>query len=472
MLFNTFEFALFFAICFGAYLLLPRRAQNRLLLLASCLFYAAWDWRFLALLLLSTLVDYILGLRIAGTEDPRRRRLFVSISIVSNLSILGFFKYAGFFAESLSGLAALFGLSLPDFALEIVLPVGISFYTFQKLSYTIDIYRRSLEPTRNLLDFALFVTFFPQLVAGPIERASRLLPQILGNRRVSWEGIGSGAWLVLWGLFKKVVIADNLAPLVDAVYAQGSNPTAAELLVATYAFACQIYCDFSGYSDITRGIGRMMGFQIALNFNLPYGATSPAEFWRRWHITLSTWLRDYVFFSLGGSGAGRWRVPRRIAATMLLAGLWHGAAWPFALWGVFHGAWLILHRMLLPLLQRVAPTSLPGRVGWHALRVGVTFQVVCFSFILFRAESLSQVAVLLGSFAGNFEIGLAAEWLAPFALLVAPLVLMQVAQALTGDLETVLRWPAPLRTAVYLLVFLMILLLGEDGAEPFIYFQF
>ncbi len=317
MLFNSLTFALFFALVFALYVCLPHRARNVMLLLASYLFYGAWDWRFLALIWISTAVDYGVALRLASSEDPRTRRRLVAFSLVTNLGILGFFKYAGFFAGSLTNLLRPLGIELPPFTLEVVLPVGISFYTFQTLSYTIDVYRRQLEPTRDVVAFALFVAFFPQLVAGPIERARRLLPQIRTPRSVTWEGIGAGSWLVLWGLFKKVVVADNLAVLVDAVYAPGSAPTGPEVALATFAFAFQIYCDFSGYTDIARDVARMLGFDLVRNFNLPYFASSPAEFWRRWHMSLSTWLRDYLFRSLSFRH-GRASTLRNLGITMLL----------------------------------------------------------------------------------------------------------------------------------------------------------
>ena len=297
-----------------------------MLLVASYAFYGAWDWRFLGLIVLSTVVDYVVGMSLAATGDPRRRQFLVTASIVANLGILGLFKYAGFFAKSLVGLGASLGVEIPAFALDVVLPVGISFYTFQTLSYTIDIYRGTLKPTRRFLDFALFVAFFPQLVAGPIERASRLLPQVLQPRHVTWEKFGSGSWLILWGLFKKVVIADNLAFLVNAVYATDASPTGWQVVAGTVAFAWQIYCDFSGYSDIARGLARLMGFELMVNFNLPYAARSPADFWRRWHISLSTWLRDYLYIPLGGNQGGALRTYRNLGLTMLLGGLWHGAA--------------------------------------------------------------------------------------------------------------------------------------------------
>jgi D-alanyl-lipoteichoic acid acyltransferase DltB (MBOAT superfamily) len=472
MLFNTADFAFFFAAVFILTLLLPHRLQNRMLLAGSYLFYAAWDWRFLSLLAISTLVDYFVGRALGSESNPRRRRLLVTTSIVVNLGILGCFKYAGFFAESLRGLFAGFGVELPDFVIRVVLPVGISFYTFQTLSYTIDLYRGKLEPTRNLLDFALYVAFFPQLVAGPIERATRLLPQVLAPRRITWAAIRSGAWLVLWGYFKKVVIADNLATLVDAVYAPSAQPTGGELMLATYAFTIQIYCDFSGYTDIARGVARILGFDLMVNFRLPYWATSPADHWRRWHISLSSWLRDYLYISLGGNRRGGLRTYVNLMITMVLGGLWHGAAWPFVLWGAFHGAALCIHRALQPLLARVAPRGFAAHWLWWGLRVLFTFHLIVFGFILFRAGSLEHIGRLLAVLADGLAPGMALAWILPFGALVAPLVIMEFGQWRSGELEPVIRLPLALRSTVYALVFLAIALIGEDGGEAFIYFQF
>jgi len=472
MVFNSLEFALFLCVCLLLTWLLPHRAQNRLLLLASYVFYAAWDWRFLGLIVLSTVIDYTVGLALERSHAQRRRRWLVSASVAANLSILGAFKYAGFFADSLRELAGLAGLELSRVSLDVVLPVGISFYTFQTLSYTIDIYRGRLRPTRHFLDFALFVAFFPQLVAGPIERATNLLPQILAPRRFRWSRFGSGGWLVLWGLFKKVVIADNLAALVDGVYQPGTSPTGPEVLLATYAFAVQIYCDFSGYSDIARGVARLLGFEIMLNFRLPYLAASPAEFWRRWHISLSTWLRDYLYISLGGNRRGRRATYRNLMLTMLLGGLWHGAAWTFVLWGAFHGAWLCVHRILRPGLERLRPATPAGRALWRALCIVVTFQLVCLGWMIFRAESLGHLVALLNAVAVTFEAGRVAHWLLPFGVLVAPLVLMQLAQVSNGRQEVVFGWRLPLRVGLYVLLFFAIVFLGEDFGAPFIYFQF
>jgi len=472
VLFNSLEFGLFFTICFGLYVLLPHRAQNRMLLVASYIFYGAWDWRFLSLIALSTVTDFAIGRLLGRTRDPSRRRRLVTLSIVVNLGILAIFKYAGFFVDSMHDLLGLFGVAMSTHALRIVLPVGISFYTFQALSYTIDVYRRRIEPARDVLDFALFIAFFPQLVAGPIERASHLLPQVERRRRVDRESLNVGAWLVLWGLFKKVVIADNLAPLVDAVYDPSGTPVAGEIVVATYAFAFQIYCDFSGYTDMARGLARLMGFDIMLNFNLPYIAASPADFWHRWHISLSTWLRDYLYIPLGGNRYGSWRTYRNLSITMLLGGLWHGASWPFVLWGGYHAGLLVVQRLAAPLLAQLAPTRRVGRVAWRIVGALMTFHLVCVGWMAFRAESVAQLARLLGTLWGGFDLGLAGEWLVPVIALVGPLLLWQAVQLWTRDLEPVLRWPVVVRAVTYAAVVLSIIVLGEDGGAPFIYFQF
>ena len=472
MLFNSLGFAFFLASVLGAYALLQRRGQNRLLLIASYVFYGLWDPRFLGLILLSTVVDYAVALRIHTTPEPRRRKRWLLLSLGTNLGILGLFKYLGFFAEGLTALAGVAGFELEPWALDVVLPVGISFYTFQTLSYTIDVYRGSLEPTRGFLDFALFVAFFPQLVAGPIERASRLLPQVLGERRVTWEGVGSGSWLVLWGTFKKAVIADNLAPLVDAVYAPDAFATAGEIWVATLAFAVQIYCDFSGYTDVARGVARLLGFELMLNFNLPYLATSPADFWRRWHISLSTWLRDYLYVPLGGNRGGRARTYRNLLLTMLLGGLWHGAAWTFVLWGAYHGVLLMVHRAARPWLERLAPQGRAANALWWGLRVAVMFQLTLFGWLLFRAESWAVLERLATSAVDRPGWGGAGDWVRPLVILCLPLVVMQVWQAWRKDLEVVLRAPLVARAGIYAGLFLLLVAMGEDFGTPFLYFQF
>src|SRR3954447_14783227 len=346
MLFNTFHFAYFFAILLPLYWVLPHKPQNYLLLAASYYFYSCWDPRFLSLLLLSTAMDYACGLAVDRIETPRKRKLFVAISMALNLGMLGYFKYYNFFAESLQVALARMGLEVPLAQLNVVLPIGISFYTFQSMSYVIDVYRRDIKPTRNIVEFAAFVSFFPHLVAGPIMRPTTLLPQIERRRHFDLDQFYQGAYLVFWGLTKKVVVADNLALFVNDLFGKWQTIDGGLALLAIYAVAFQIYCDFSGYPDAARDIAKMLGFELALNFDLPYFATSPKDFWARWHISLSTWLRDYLYIPLGGSRGGTLLLYRNLMLTMVIGGLWHGAAWTFVLWGVYQGVLLVGHRVL------------------------------------------------------------------------------------------------------------------------------
>ncbi|MCB9899366.1 MAG: MBOAT family protein [Planctomycetes bacterium] len=472
MVFNSLEFAVFFAVVLALYGLLRHRGQNRMLLVASYVFYGAWNWKFLSLIAISTLIDYQVARLIQRSDDERRRKRLLLVSLVSNLGLLGVFKYFNFFATSLAELGQMVGWTFHPWLLDVVLPVGISFYTFQTLSYTIDVYRRQLDATDDLLDFALFVSFFPQLVAGPIERASRLLPQVLEPRSQTWRMVGSGFWLILAGIFKKVVVADNLSSLVDMVYGHSDVATASQIALGTYAFAWQIYCDFSGYTDVARGVSRVLGFELMLNFDLPYIAKNPSDFWRRWHISLSTWLRDYLYISLGGNRGGSLLTYRNLFLTMLLGGLWHGAAWTFVVWGVYQGVLLIGHRLLEPSLGRIAPKSSLGRSVWWGVRVVVMFQLACLGWMIFRADDMHELVTLLGGLFGGFDLASIRPWIKPFLVLVGPLALMQALQAATRDLEIVLRFPAPLRAALYVLLVYAIVLLGEDHGAAFIYFQF
>jgi alginate O-acetyltransferase complex protein AlgI len=346
MLFNSFVFVLFLAIVLPVYYALSHRWQNRFLLVASYVFYGYWDWRFLGLLAISTVLDFALALLIAGTDSPRRKKRRVALSVVVNLGILGFFKYFDFFVDSAAVLLESAGLQANLPMLRVVLPVGISFYTFQSMAYTIDVYRGIQPPTRNLLDFALYVAYFPQLVAGPIERASRLLPQIQSPRRVGQAQWERGAQLILWGYVKKVAIADGLAPYADAVFRDPSSFSGLSLWLGVYCFAVQIYCDFSGYTDIARGVSQLLGIELMENFRQPYLSRNITEFWRRWHISLSTWLRDYLYVPLGGNRRGPAMQYRNLMITMLLGGLWHGAAWTFVVWGGLHGLFLATHKYM------------------------------------------------------------------------------------------------------------------------------
>ena len=317
-------------------------------------------------------------------EGPKRRKGFVALSMTLNLGLLGTFKYYDFFAESLQLMVARLGYSMDIRHLDLLLPIGISFYTFQSMSYVIDVYRREVRPTRNLTEFAAFVSFFPHLVAGPIMRPTSLMPQIERKRRFDIEQFYSGCYLIFWGLTKKVAIADNLAVLVNDVFGKWQTIDGGMALLGIYAFAFQIYCDFSGYTDAARGVAKLLGFELALNFNLPYFSMSPKEFWGRWHISLSTWLRDYLYIPLGGNRGGRWSELRNLGTTMLLGGIWHGAAWTFVIWGAIHGGALIVERLWRQLRGRLGWSGLPTFAAWP-----LTLFVVMMAWVPFRAESLS-----------------------------------------------------------------------------------
>ncbi|RLJ36200.1 D-alanyl-lipoteichoic acid acyltransferase DltB (MBOAT superfamily) [Litoreibacter meonggei] len=477
MLFTELRFWAFFAIVSWLYVVLPHRWQNRMLLVASYVFYGAWDWRFLGLIVFSTVVDYLIGIRLGAEDDTRRRKILVSTSLAVNLGLLGVFKYFGFFADSFQALLAMAGLEAGPITLSIVLPVGISFYTFQTLSYTIDIYRRDLKPTRDFLDFALFVAFFPQLVAGPIERARNLLPNIALPRTLSWDAVGRGAVLCLLGLIKKVVIADAIAPSVNAVYANPS-PSGLDIAFATWLFAIQIYCDFSGYTDIARGVAKMLGFRLMRNFAQPYFAADPQEFWRRWHISLSTWLRDYLYISLGGNRGGRWFTYRNLMATMVLGGLWHGAAWNFVLWGLYQGGLLSAHRAFAGRHDRVGEgqrRSL-GSWLWRLLAVGAFFQVVCYGWLLFRAQSFAQIVEFTSRLLGGGDRAYLSMSMpsVPFAALLGLvfLTMWDLLVEMTGDVQFYRNCYLPLRAALYAGMIYLLAFGSTSASSAFIYFQF
>jgi D-alanyl-lipoteichoic acid acyltransferase DltB (MBOAT superfamily) len=479
VLFNSFIFWGFFAIVLALYRVLPHRGQNWLLLVASYIFYGYWDWRFLSLILFSTLTDYVLGAQISRAEDERRRRILMICSVIINLGFLGFFKYFGFFVTEINAALAAIGLTSALPVLKIVLPVGISFYTFQSLSYTVDIYRRHTEPARTFQDFALYVSFFPQLVAGPIERSSSLLPQVTTPRTVDRAGIAEGLYLILFGLLKKVVIADNMAVIVNDVFSRPTDTlTGVEVLVGVYAFAFQIYGDFSGYSNVAQGLARMMGFQLRWNFRMPYFATSPSDFWNRWHISLSTWLRDYLYVPLGGNRNGAVNTYRNLALTMLLGGLWHGAAWTFVVWGAFHGAILIVYRRW-PTLSGAPPTLQPsGRsiaseraATWF--RMLLMFHLVCFSWLLFRAEDMGQVGTMMRAVAGDFSPTpfsvFALTMLAFFAL---PLLAYEAWLERHDNQLVILSRSLWLQALVMFYCIFMLLVFPPLQRQAFIYFQF
>jgi alginate O-acetyltransferase complex protein AlgI len=474
--FNSFAFAIFIPIVLGTYYLLRHRAQNAWLLAASYFFYGFWDYRFLFLLVLSTAIDYTCGLRIAASSDPRKRRAFLVVSLASNLAILCFFKYFNFFAASAERLLAALHLTLPLPVLSIVLPVGISFYTFQEMSYTIDIYRGQFSPRRDFVTFALSVAYFPHLVAGPIQRASGLIPQLERPRRVDWAVLREAAVLILIGYFKKVGVADAVAPTVDICFRSPQLYSGSDLLYGLYLFAIQIYCDFSGYTDIARGVSKLFGIELMINFERPYFAASITEFWRRWHISLSTWLRDYLYIPLGGNRRGSARTYANLLITMLLGGLWHGANWTFVVWGALHGAYLSIEKAMGVTVSAVrSPASLPEKMT-RALRGVVTFHLVALAWIFFRAPDVSAAWRYMVGIAtwqpalvnGNFH------WLGlRFALLIATLIGIDLVQERAGDQLVVLRWHwMPRGLAYACLAILMLALGGVNARIPFIYFQF
>jgi alginate O-acetyltransferase complex protein AlgI len=473
MRFNSYEFALFFAGLFPAYWLLGRwpRWQNLLLLGAGYYFYACWNVKFLSLLILSTVVDYACGLWVDRIEETKKRRLFVAVSMAFNLGLLGYFKYFNFFAESLHAALGRAGLAIPLRHLEVILPIGISFYTFQSMSYVIDVYRREIKPTRNLIQFAVFVSFFPHLVAGPIMRSRTLLPQVASPRRFSLQQLYQGMYLIFWGLVEKVVVADNLAVFANDLFGRWQTLDGGLALLAIYAFAFQIYGDFSGYTNMARGVAKCLGFELPLNFNLPYFATSPQDFWNRWHISLSQWLRDYLYIPLGGNRRGPLVTYRNVMLTMILGGLWHGAEWTFVIWGFYQGALLVLHRLAAPWLKRIQPLEPIDRACWSGLRMVITFHLMCLGWLIFRAGSLDQAAGMLAAIVHRPAIP-AAAYLLPVALTIIPLLLVQFLQYAANDLDVISRTPWYVRSLFYTACFYAIVLLGQFGGRQFIYFKF
>jgi D-alanyl-lipoteichoic acid acyltransferase DltB (MBOAT superfamily) len=474
MVFNSVQFVEFFLVVYALYRILPHRAQNVMLLGASYAFYGAWDWRFLSLLIGSTVVAFFVGRYLGRAADPRRRRLALVLSLVFNLGMLGFFKYFNFFAESLTVVLGYVGWH-PDFVtLHVLLPIGISFYTFMTISYVIDVYRREIEPERDVVNFALFVAYFPHLVAGPILRASLLIPQIARPRVLRRDQMVEGAWLVAWGYFQKMFVADTLAPLVDTVFGPAATPTGLDALVAVYAFAVQIYGDFAGYSNIARGVSKLMGIELNVNFRFPYFVASPQAFWRHWHISLSTWLRDYLYIPLGGNRGSSARTMRNLMITMVLGGLWHGAAWTFVLWGVYQGAVLVIARSIRRWASSHGITLGEG-VTWPRVIVTVLmFHVTCLGWLIFRARSVSQIVQMVTLIATDLRpsANTMASLVLPAAGAIAPLLLVHAYQARKGSESAVLTLRWPIRYAVYGMVFYLVLLFGDFEGSQFIYFQF
>ena len=483
MLFHTLEFAVFIPIAFALYWWTGRMgksAQNAVAVLASAVFYGWWDVRFLQLIGASTLVDYAVGLALGRTTHQSRRKWLIAASVVVNLGLLSFFKYANFFIVQFAEAFALFGRPMNVSTLNIILPVGISFYTFQTLSYSIDVYRKKLEPTRDLLAFAAFVTFFPQLVAGPIERATKRLPQFATARRFNRNEAVDGLRQILWGLFKKLVIADNAARHADLLFNYSDAFSGSALLIGAFFFAFQIYGDFSGYSDMAIGTARLFGIRLSQNFNVPYFSRNVGEFWRRWHISLSTWFRDYLYIPLGGSRGTHLQTVRNTFAIFLVSGFWHGANFTFIVWGALH-ALFFLPLQLSGRNRRYTGEIAPGRrlpQFREALSIVATFALVTLAWVFFRANTVHQAMAILSEIASP---SLFTEPEFPerrHAFYTGLFILFFLGMEWMGRhnryaIETMaLKSSRMLRYGLYYALLLMILAFGCFSGNAFIYFQF
>ena len=479
MLFNSFDFAVFFPIFFLVYWLVHKKLtiRNIFLLASSYIFYAWWDWRFLFLIIFSSVVDFIVGGLIVKAKTRSKQRALLILSLTTNLGLLAYFKYANFFIDSFISSFNLLGGSLDSFALNIILPVGISFYTFQTLSYTIDIYRGRLQPVKEWLPFFTFVAFFPQLVAGPIERASHLLPQFYKIYEFNYDRVKSGLLLAAFGLFKKMVIADRLAILVNQVYNNPTDYSGMELIIATLFFAMQIYCDFSGYTDIAIGISRTLGFDLMKNFNAPYFSRSITEFWRRWHISLSTWFRDYVYIPLGGSRHGEYKTYLNLFIVFVVSGLWHGAAVTFIIWGAIHGAFIVAEKAFANHGVKVNKQSFLSATFFTIF----IFIIVCFAWIFFRANSFADslyVVENLFNFSKEvdmYSLGLAKHEFILALIVIGLLLIFDAVHIKYNALKLLNRNNMVVRNLVYVSIVFSIIIFGiygDDSVKEFIYFQF
>lgn len=471
MLLNSLPFLYFFTVVLALYSVLTHRAQNILLLVASYIFYAAWDWRCLGLLFLTTLVDYFAGCLLQGVSAARSRRRIVFASLAFNLGVLALFKYADFFQQSFQAGLGKLGVTVSPLALTFVLPAGISFYTFQSLSYVVDVYRGRTKPETNLFDYGLFVAFFPHLVAGPIMRAKNLLTQIQTPRSLSAKNLEEGLCLLLLGYYKKTVVADNLAPFVKRL-AQPAALSGGELLLGGYAACFFLYADFAGYSDIARGLSKFLGFDLPLNFRRPVFAKNPADFWRRWHITLSDWFRDYVFRPMSAVHFG----PRKpwlllwAVLTLALAGLWHGAAWHFVVFGLYHGVLVGLYGLLKPTVRRVFQ-PLPEWIK-AAVAPVFFFHLICIGALIFLLTDVTQGRQFLqGLLHGEYSAA-AIPTLSTLLAFVGPLLVFEGWQEQRGQDFVIRQTPAAARIGFYAGLLAMILLSGDTATHAFVYFQF
>lgn len=472
MLFNSFDFLIFFPIVFIAYWVLnyDLKKQNLLLLVSSYVFYAWWDWRFLSLIIISSFIDYKVGSKIFTSTTKKQRKSWLLVSLVANLGLLSFFKYYNFFAESFADLANIFGWQPNSLTLNIILPVGISFYTFQTLSYTIDIYRKQFQPTKDVLSFFTYIAFFPQLVAGPIERASNLLPQIEKKREFKKEWFNEGAIQILVGLFRKIVIADTLGTYVDAIYSDVGIYNSTTIVLATFFYAFQIYFDFAGYSDIAIGTAKLLGFKFHQNFNLPYFSKSLTEFWRKWHMSLSYWLRDYLYISLGGNRKGIKITYRNLMLTMLLGGLWHGSSWNFVIWGGIHGIVLSIEKYL----KSNEKLQIPNKLRF--LGYPLTFSIVLLSWVFFRSQDIDSALLAIHRI---FQFNFSFPFIGDINLIVNSITVLSMGIVFDLylfnkkiDLEKLASNLNILKITVISSVIILLIILFYSTSNNFIYFQF
>jgi len=481
MQFNSIEFIIFLPIVLLLYWFGTKRnirIQNILLVAASYFFYGCWDWRFLSLIMISSAVDYSVGLALGKTDNDRKRRMLLLVSIMVNIGFLGFFKYFNFFAENFARAFTFLGRPIETGRLNIILPVGISFYTFQTLSYSIDVYRRKLEPTRDIVAFFAFVSFFPQLVAGPIERATNLLPQFTGRRSVTYDQLADGFRQILWGFFNKIVIADNCAGIVNDIFSNYADYNGSTLLLGAVLFAFQIYADFSGYSNIAIGTGRLFGFNLMRNFAFPYFSRDIAEFWRRWHISLTSWFRDYLYIPLGGSRGSTANKIRNVLIIFIVSGFWHGANWTFIIWGALNALYFIplmlLNKNRIHTDQVAEHTILPNLR--EVLQMLLTFGLTTLAWVFFRAENLSHA---FAYFTRMFSRTLfTPPETMPWEQLIMIALLLMVEWIQRKKQHALEFHPGrlnlkSLRWSMYVALLLIIYFFGNYGTEyEFIYFQF
>ncbi|OQY00037.1 MAG: membrane-bound O-acyltransferase family protein [Bacteroidetes bacterium 4572_128] len=483
MLFNSIEFAIFLPLIFILYWFVANKNlkfQNILLVVASYVFYGWWDWRFLSLIIFSSAVDYFVGLGLKKEENESKRKLLLWTSIFVNLGFLGVFKYFNFFAESFADAFMLFGQKIEANRLNIILPVGISFYTFQTLSYSIDVYKRKLEPTKDIISFFAFVSFFPQLVAGPIERATNLLPQFYKKRNFSYDKAVDGMRQILWGLFKKIVIADNCAIYANDIFNNYTDYSGSTLVIGAIFFAFQIYGDFSGYSDIAIGTSRLFGFNLKQNFAFPYFSRDIAEFWRRWHISLSTWFRDYLYIPMGGSRGGTWMKIRNTFIIFIVSGFWHGANWTFIIWGALNAIYF-LPLMLMKKNRKNINTVAEGKFFpsiKEFFNMAITFALTVFAWIFFRAENLSHamdyISIIFSKSLFSFpNLNIIKRSLFVILITLIFLFVEWTQRNKKHGLEIKnIKFPRIFKWSFYSFIIFLIFMFTQTNETPFIYFQF